>query len=93
MIVFLGVVVGGIVISMYLPLFTLIGQLSNTHYVSLFAAVAAGIGAAVGHGAPRRSGGIRGDAQGRASRRMFSDGPNSKRRAHGWGGFPAFASC
>jgi type IV pilus assembly protein PilC len=31
MIVFLGVVVGGIVISMYLPLFTLIGQLSNTH--------------------------------------------------------------
>jgi type IV pilus assembly protein PilC len=29
MIVFLGVVVGGIVISMYLPLFTLIGQLSN----------------------------------------------------------------
>ncbi len=31
MIVFLGVVVGGIVISMYLPLFTLIGKLSNTH--------------------------------------------------------------
>ncbi|MGH9680583.1 MAG: type II secretion system F family protein [Candidatus Acidiferrales bacterium] len=31
MIVFLGVVVGGIVISMYLPLFTLIGQLSQTH--------------------------------------------------------------
>jgi type IV pilus assembly protein PilC len=31
MIVFLGVVVGGIVISMYLPLFTLIGQLSKTH--------------------------------------------------------------
>ncbi|HEV7968432.1 MAG TPA: type II secretion system F family protein [Candidatus Acidoferrales bacterium] len=31
MIVFLGVVVGGIVISMYLPLFTLIGQLSSTH--------------------------------------------------------------
>ena len=31
MIVFLGVVVGGIVISMYLPLFTLIGQLSNSH--------------------------------------------------------------
>lgn len=31
MIVFLGVVVGGIVISMYLPLFSLIGQLSNTH--------------------------------------------------------------
>lgn len=30
-IVFLGVVVGGIVISMYLPLFTLIGQLSNSH--------------------------------------------------------------
>jgi type IV pilus assembly protein PilC len=30
-IVFLGVVVGGIVISMYLPLFSLIGQLSNTH--------------------------------------------------------------
>ena len=28
MIVFLGVVVGGIVISMYLPLFTLIGKLS-----------------------------------------------------------------
>ena len=31
MIVFLGVVVGGIVISMYLPLFSLIGKLSNTH--------------------------------------------------------------
>jgi type IV pilus assembly protein PilC len=31
MIVFLGIVVGGIVISMYLPLFTLIGQLSQTH--------------------------------------------------------------
>jgi type IV pilus assembly protein PilC len=31
MIVFLGVVVGGIVISMYLPLFSLIGQLSSTH--------------------------------------------------------------
>ena len=31
MIVFLGVIVGGIVISMYLPLFSLIGQLSNTH--------------------------------------------------------------
>ena len=31
MIVFLGVVVGGIVISMYLPLFSLIGQLSNAH--------------------------------------------------------------
>jgi type IV pilus assembly protein PilC len=31
MIVFLGVVVGGIVISMYMPLFTLIGQLSSTH--------------------------------------------------------------
>jgi len=30
MIVFLGIVVGGIVISMYLPLFTLIGQLSGT---------------------------------------------------------------
>jgi type IV pilus assembly protein PilC len=30
-IVFLGVVVGGIVISMYLPLFTLIGQLSQNH--------------------------------------------------------------
>jgi type IV pilus assembly protein PilC len=30
MIVFLGVVVGGVVISMYLPLFSLIGQLSNT---------------------------------------------------------------
>jgi type IV pilus assembly protein PilC len=31
MIVFLGVVVGGVVISMYLPLFSLIGQLSKTH--------------------------------------------------------------
>ena len=31
MIVILGVVVGGIVISMYLPLFSLIGQLANTH--------------------------------------------------------------
>jgi len=31
MIVFLGVVVGGIVISMYLPLFSLIGQLSGAH--------------------------------------------------------------
>ncbi len=31
MIVFLGVVVGGIVISMYLPLFTLIGKLSSAH--------------------------------------------------------------
>jgi type IV pilus assembly protein PilC len=31
MIVFLGVVVGGVVISMYLPLFSLIGQLSNAH--------------------------------------------------------------
>ena len=31
MIVFLGVVVGGIVISMYLPLFTLIGQLATAH--------------------------------------------------------------
>lgn len=31
MIVFLGVVVGGIVISMYMPLFTLIGQLSSGH--------------------------------------------------------------
>src|SRR6267154_266497 len=31
MIVFLGVVVGGVVISMYLPLFSLIGQLSSTH--------------------------------------------------------------
>jgi type IV pilus assembly protein PilC len=29
MIVFLGVVVGGIVISMYLPLFSLIGKLSG----------------------------------------------------------------
>jgi len=29
MIVFLGLVVGGIVISMYLPLFTLIGKLST----------------------------------------------------------------
>jgi len=31
MIVFLGVVVGGVVISMYLPLFSLIGQLSKAH--------------------------------------------------------------
>jgi type IV pilus assembly protein PilC len=31
MIVFLGVVVGGVVISMYLPLFTLIGKLSTMH--------------------------------------------------------------
>ena len=31
MIVFLGLVVGGIVISMYLPLFSLIGQLSKVH--------------------------------------------------------------
>jgi type IV pilus assembly protein PilC len=31
MIVFLGVVVGGVVISMYLPLFSLIGQLSSAH--------------------------------------------------------------
>jgi len=31
MIVFLGVVVGGVVISMYLPLFTLIGKLSQSH--------------------------------------------------------------
>src|SRR5712692_312691 len=31
MIVFLGVIVGGIVISMYLPLFSLIGQLSQAH--------------------------------------------------------------
>jgi type IV pilus assembly protein PilC len=31
MIVFLGLVVGGIVISMYLPLFSLIGQLSSAH--------------------------------------------------------------
>ena len=31
MIVFLGVVVGGVVISMYLPLFSLIGQLSGGH--------------------------------------------------------------
>ena len=29
MIVFLGVVVGGVVISMYLPLFSLIGKLSG----------------------------------------------------------------
>jgi type II secretory pathway component PulF len=29
MIVFLGVVVGGVVISMYLPLFSLIGKLSS----------------------------------------------------------------
>jgi type IV pilus assembly protein PilC len=31
MIVVLGVVVGGIVISMYLPLFSLIGQLASAH--------------------------------------------------------------
>jgi type IV pilus assembly protein PilC len=31
MIVFLGLVVGGVVISMYLPLFSLIGKLSNMH--------------------------------------------------------------
>jgi type IV pilus assembly protein PilC len=31
MIVFLGVVVGGVVISMYLPLFTLIGKLADAH--------------------------------------------------------------
>ncbi len=31
MIVILGVVVGGIVISMYLPLFSLIGQLAGAH--------------------------------------------------------------
>jgi type IV pilus assembly protein PilC len=31
MIVFLGTVVGGVVISMYLPLFTLIGKLSDAH--------------------------------------------------------------
>src|SRR5712692_9328009 len=31
MIVFLGLVVGGVVISMYLPLFTLIGKLSSAH--------------------------------------------------------------
>ena len=31
MIVFLGLVVGGVVISMYLPLFSLIGQLSQSH--------------------------------------------------------------
>jgi type IV pilus assembly protein PilC len=31
MIVFLGLVVGGVVISMYLPLFSLIGKLSDTH--------------------------------------------------------------
>jgi type IV pilus assembly protein PilC len=31
MIVFLGVVVGGVVISMYLPLFSLIGKLSGAH--------------------------------------------------------------
>jgi type IV pilus assembly protein PilC len=31
MIVFLGVVVGGVVISMYLPLFTVIGKLSDSH--------------------------------------------------------------
>ena len=31
MIVFLGLVVGGVVISMYLPLFSLIGKLSGAH--------------------------------------------------------------
>src|SRR5437588_177182 len=31
MIVFLGLVVGGVVVSMYLPLFSLIGKLSNSH--------------------------------------------------------------
>src|SRR5438445_11940216 len=31
MIVFLGIVVGGVVISMYLPLFTVIGKLSDPH--------------------------------------------------------------
>jgi type IV pilus assembly protein PilC len=31
LIVVLGVVVGGVVISMYLPLFTLIGKLSQLH--------------------------------------------------------------
>jgi type IV pilus assembly protein PilC len=31
MIVFLGLVVGGVVISMYMPLFSLIGKLSNAH--------------------------------------------------------------
>ena len=31
MIVFLGLVVGGVVISMYLPLFTVIGKLSDSH--------------------------------------------------------------
>jgi type IV pilus assembly protein PilC len=31
MIVFLGVVVGGVVISMYMPLFSLIGKLANSH--------------------------------------------------------------
>jgi type IV pilus assembly protein PilC len=31
MIMFLGIVVGGIVISMYMPLFTLIGKLSSAH--------------------------------------------------------------
>jgi type IV pilus assembly protein PilC len=31
MIVFLGVVVGGVVISMYLPLFSLIGKLADSH--------------------------------------------------------------
>jgi type II secretory pathway component PulF len=31
MIVFLGVVVGGVVISMYMPLFSLIGKLSQAH--------------------------------------------------------------
>jgi type II secretory pathway component PulF len=31
MIVFLGGVVGGVVISMYLPLFSLIGKLASAH--------------------------------------------------------------
>jgi type IV pilus assembly protein PilC len=31
MIVFLGLVVGGVVISLYLPLFSLIGKLSEAH--------------------------------------------------------------
>jgi type II secretory pathway component PulF len=31
MIVFLGLVVGGVVISMYLPLFSLIGKLADAH--------------------------------------------------------------
>src|SRR6267378_1614472 len=35
MIVFLGVVVGGVVISMYLPLFTLIGKLKSGRYMEM----------------------------------------------------------